>query len=291
MGQTNTYAQNRAMYGSKANQVLPDDGENMEREKTMSEWELKKSKRKIHRPRTIVYGEPKVGKTTFGCSVPKGVLIPTEDGAAGMDIMQLPCTTWDDVLKALTTLYKEKHDREWVVIDTVNGVTDLCAQYICDRDFGGNWEATKGKDGYNAFARGDKAMAQEFKRFINGLDMLRNEKGMGCILLAHQGLHRSGNALGDDFLKFAADVNKHAWSLLLGWADHIGHACRDFMVHTPQGKEDSGKGIAKERSNTRWLVFDGGPGRDAGARAGYEMPERIELKWAAYADSISKHLK
>ena len=63
------------------------------------------------------------------------------------------------------------------------------------------------------------------------------------------------------------------------------------MVHTPQGKEDSGKGVARERSNTRYLVFEGGPGRDAGARAGYEMPERIELKWSAYADSISKHLK
>ena len=259
----------------------------------MSEWELKKVKKKLKKPRLIVYGEPGIGKTTLGCHAPNVLLIPTEDGAAGMDVMQLPsdrvCQTWEDVLKAVGTLLGDDHDRKWVVIDTINGVTDLCAQFICDRDFNGNWEATKGKDGYNAFARGDKAMAQEFKRLIKGLDLLRTEKDMGIILLAHQGLHRSGNALGEDFMKFGADVNKHAWSLLLGWADHIGHACRDFAVHVPRGKEDAGKGVAKERTQTRWLVFDGGPGRDAKSRAGYEMPERIELKWSEYADNISKH--
>ena len=128
-------------------------------------------------------------------------------------------------------------------------------------------------------------MAQEFKKLLDALDMLRDKKDVGCILLAHQGLHRSGNALGDDFLKFAADVNKYTWSLMLGWADHIGHACRDFMVHSPQGKE--GKGKAVEKNDQRWLVFEGGPGRDAGARAGYEMPSRIPLSWSDYADIIS----
>jgi len=112
---------------------------------------------------------------------------------------------------------------------------------------------------------------------------------MGCILLAHQGLHRSGNALGEDFQKFGPDMNKYSWSLLLGWADHIGHACRDFMIHTPHGLEDKGKGIAIEKNNTRWLVFEGGPGRDAGSRAGYEMPDRIELNWSHYADIISQY--
>ena len=91
-------------------------------------------------------------------------------------------------------------------------------------------------------------------------------------------------------MKFAADIHARSWSLLVGWADHIAHACRDFMVHTPHGKEDKGKGIAKQMSNTRWLVFEGGPGRDAGSRAGYEMPDRIELNWSDYADSITKHL-
>ena len=257
----------------------------------MSEWELKKVKKKISLPRTIVYGEPKIGKTTFGCSAPNVVLIPTEDGAAGMDVMQLPsegvCSSWEDVLKAVGILVKEKHDRKWVVIDTVNGVVDLCAKFICDRDFGGNWESRKGQEGFNAWGRGDKATAQEFKRLINGLDMLR-EKGMGVVLLAHQGLHRSGNALGEDFQKFGADVNKYSWSVLLGWADHIGHACRDFMVNVAQGQESKGKGIAVQKNSTRWIVFDGGPGIDAGARAGYEMPERIELNWSAYADAISK---
>ena len=231
----------------------------------MSEWELKKHKIVSYLPRLIVYGPPKIGKSTFAGSAPNVVFIPTEDGISGLDVMQLPsgrtCNTWEDMLKAVATLLKEEHDRKWVVIDTINGAAELCAKYICDRDFGGCWESRKGQEGFNAWGRGDKATAQEFKRLITGLDMLREEKGMGCILLAHQGLHRSGNALGEDFMKFAADIHARSCSLLVGWADHIAHACRDFMVHTPHGKEDKGKGIAKQMSNTRWLVFEGGPGR------------------------------
>lgn len=257
----------------------------------MSEWEFKKLTKELLKPRLVVYGEPKAGKTSFACHAPNVLLIPTEDGAAGLDVMQLPnnrvCSSWDDILIAVRTLLETEHDREWVAIDTVNGVVDLCAKFICDRDFGGNWESRKGQEGFNAWGRGDKATAQEFKRLITGLDMLREKKNMGIILVAHQGLHRSGNALGEDFQKFAADINKYSWSILLGWADHIGHACRDFMVHTPQGMENKGKGIAVQKNDTRWLVFEGGPGRDAGSRAGYEMPDRIKLNWDDYADIIS----
>ena len=261
----------------------------------MSEWELKKAKKKPRPPRTILFGEPKIGKSTFASNAPGVVFIPTEDGISGLDVMQLPsdgvCHSWEDVLKAIRVLLETDHDRKWVALDTINGVADLCAKHVCDRDFGGNWESRKGQEGFNAWGRGDKAAAQEFKRLLSGLDMLREKKGMGCILLAHQGLQRSGNALGEDFQKFTADIHKNSWSLLVGWADHIAHACRDYMVHVPQGKEDSGKGVAKEMSTTRWLVFEGGPGRDAGARAGYDMPDRIELSWSTYADNIAKHFK
>jgi len=256
------------------------------------DWDLAEYTPVKKRPRLVVFGEPKIGKTVFGCSAPNGVLVPTEDGAASLPVMRLPkgrtASSWEDILKSIRVLLETEHDREWFILDTINGAADLCSQFVCDRDFGGAWESGKGREGYNAWGRGDKACGQEFRRLIKGLDLLRDEKGMGCILLGHQGLSKSGNALGEDFQKFTADMSKQTWSLTLGWADHIAHACRDFVVTAPRGKEDTGKGKVRERSQERWLVFEGGPGRDAGSRAGLEMPDRIPLSWDAYAEALAK---
>ncbi len=260
-----------------------------------TEWDLGEYVPVDKKPRVVVYGEPKIGKTTFACSAPNAVLIATEDGAGNIPIMRLPkdrvCQSWDDILTAIKVLLTKDHDREWLVLDTLNGAAELCAQFVCDRDFGGCWESAKGREGFNAWGRGDKATGQEFKRLTRGLDLLREKKNMGCILVAHQGLHRSGNALGDDFLKFGADMTKQTWAQTLGWADHIAHATRDFVVATPRGKEDTGKSKVKQRGKERWLVFDGGPARDAGARAGFEMPEKVRLDWDAYITAFDGRKK
>ena len=254
------------------------------------EWILEVSTSPRKMPRIVVMGEPGVGKTTWGCSAPNAVLVATEDGASGIPIMRLPkdrlSSSWDDILKAVKTLLEAEHDREWLVLDTINGAADLCAQHVCDRDFGGQWESSKGVEGFNACGRGDNATAQEFRRLLKGLDLLRERKNMGCILLSHLGLQRSGNALGEDFQKFTGDMTKQTWALTLAWADNVGHATRDFVVTVPQGKEDSGKAKARARNDDRWLVFDGGPGLDAKARRGYEVPGRLPLVWDAYAKAV-----
>jgi hypothetical protein len=128
------------------------------------------------------------------------------------------------------------------------------------------------------WAQGDKRTVQEFIRFLNGLEILRTKKNMRVILLAHEGLHRTANALGDDFLKYGADMNKYTWALCMKWADHIGHATKEVMAATKQGER-----LAKPKGgNERWLFLEGGPARDAKSRAGYEMPEKISFSFESY---------
>jgi hypothetical protein len=240
-------------------------------------------KRQKPPPRLVLYGEPKIGKTTFGASAPDVVFIPTEDGSLGLDVARIPnegkCESFADVITALTVLLKEQHSFKWVVIDTLNEAQHLCAQMVCERDFGGKWNTSKGVEGFNAFSKGEKATAQEMRALLSLLDQLQQKRGIGIILLAHVGLHKQGNALGADFQKFGGDMDKNTWALVCGWADQIGHACRDLRASTREGES---KAKASAIGSERWVVFDGGPGRDAGARAGYEMPERILLSWEEY---------
>jgi hypothetical protein len=238
-------------------------------------------------PRVIVYGEPGVGKTTFGTSAPDVILIPTEDGALGVDVPRIPndgkCETWGDVLLAAKALRGAKHDYRWAALDTLNGAAHLCAEAVCKRDFGGRWTTIKDHEGYDAFGRGDKATAHEFRELLSVLDDLQQQRGMGVILLAHAGLHKQGNALGADYYKFGAEMPKAAWALTCGWADQVAHACREVRAATREGEK---KAKASAIGDERWLVFEGGPGRDAKSRVGYEMPERILLSWDDYERAL-----
>lgn len=234
-------------------------------------------------PRVLIYGEPGIGKTTFGCSAPDVVLIPTEDGSLGLDVARLPtegkCETWADVMQACKVLLAEEHNFKWVVIDTINQASHLCEAMVCERDFGGVWNTTKGAEGFSSYGKGEKAAAQEMRALLSLLDQLQQKRGMGVILLGHVGLLKQANALGADFYKFAGEMSKNAWALVCSWADQVGHACREMRATVRDGET---KAKASAIGSERWIVFEGGPGRDAKSRAGYEMPEKILLSWDEY---------
>lgn len=261
-------------------------------EKPSSRFDLKAAKQvgaKKLPPRLVIVGEGGIGKTTFASNAPDPILIATEDGADAVDVPKLPldskCETWGDLVSALRALMENEHDFKTLILDTLNAAEELCASMVTDRDFGGVRVTKKGKEGFDAYGKGDKAVAYEMRQLLGMLDYLRRRKGMMIILIAHEGLHKQANALGADFQKFGGRLSKSAWPLVFEWADQVAHACRDFSV---EGSSENKAGKAVMFSNERWLSFEGGPAGDFKARAGYEMPERILLDWDAYASELQK---
>ena len=236
-------------------------------------------------PRVVFIGGPGMGKTTFGTECPDPVFILTEDGCAAK-VSKIPpigkIEKWKDVLAAVNYLIEEDHGKETCVIDVINAAESLCKEYILNNKFNGQMLPARGKEGYMQWGQGDKLMHQEFIRLLNGLDILRNKKNMMVVLLVHEGLHRQGNALGDDFLKIGGAMHKYTWNAVMEWADQIGHITKDHVAVMKQGDK-----VAKQRgSNKRICYFEGGPGRDAKSRAGYEMPETIEFSYENYIKAL-----
>ena len=230
-------------------------------------------------PRTILYGAPKVGKSTFGSEAEYPVFVTTEDGVAGIAVDQTsPAKTWEEFMSNVKAVAVEKHAYKTLVIDTLNGAAQLAAQHVCRKLFRDDW----GPKGFASFGQGWSATSEEMRALIDPLDACR-ERGMWVLMLAHTGLLAVKNPLEGDFTKYAPDVDRKIWARFHGWADVILRADYEYAVIN----SDGGKGKARG-SNTRVLRCTGSAAEDAGTRVGYTLPETLPLSWHAFVEALGQ---
>lgn len=179
----------------------------------------------------VAYGPPGIGKTSFGCAAPKPVFLidSQEDGIGTLkasklvaaDIPVLPaCNSWEDVLEALTAIAQGEHDFKTLVIDTLGGMERLCHEYVCNKDFRGDWGGPSEK-GFVSYARGYEVSLPVWRDFLNKLDRLRIDRNMSVIGLAHSIVKPFKNPEGEDFDRYVVDMHDKTWSVTKKWSDMI----------------------------------------------------------------------
>jgi len=235
--------------------------------------------------RLFLYGPPGIGKSTFASESETPVFVTTEDGVDNLPVDQFPkAADYDTLIENVKQVATGDHDYKTIVIDTINGAAELCAQKICQEQFNGVWYTEKGKKGFTAFAQGWQSVSEEIRGLMALLDQCRNDRGMEIILLSHTGLHTVQHPLDGDYAKFAPEMDKRVWARLSKWSDIILRADFDFYVKTEDGKT---KGKAQIGDTTRWLFAAGNAGQDCKTRVGYELPERMLLSYASYSESLN----
>ena len=235
-------------------------------------------------PRLVLYGDEKVGKTSTAAQAPKPLYIGTDDGRRRLQVDGLPIpSTWEEFVAQLTQVTKEAPSLgyESVITDTLNGVIELCAQHVCDTQFGGRWNDPKhgflawgGTQGWSAVSEAVRSILPLYDRLIDA--------GVWVVLLAHSTAARVRNPLTGDYDRFQPAIDKRVWGRIAQWADVILRVDFDTAFKTD---ETSGRRLAVS-DGTRILRCSASAAEAAGCRVGYELPDVLPFAW----ESIETHL-
>lgn len=229
----------------------------------------------IAAPRLLVYGVEGIGKSTFAAGAPAPIYIQTEDGLGSLSVSHFPLATCvSDVLSAIGSLYDQKHEFKTVVVDSVDWLEALIQQEV---------EATHdAKD--LAYGKGAIIAAEKLREVLEGLNALRNDRGMAIILIAHCEIKRFDSPEVEPYDRYQPKLQSRASALVREWCDAVLFANYKTIVK----KDDVGfnKTVSRGISTGERLLFTSEkPAYMAKNR--YGLPESIPLAWQAFEDAIT----
>ena len=251
----------------------------------MSMLDQVQSGREQKAPRLMVYGQEGIGKSSFAADAPKPVFIRTEDGLGQIDCAKFPLAqTYDDVLNAIGALYSDTHDYQTVVIDSLDWLEQLIWAQVC-KSF--NVSCIEKADG--GYSKGYIHALRYWRQILDGLDALRDKRGMLTILLAHAKVEKFDDPESVAYDRYSPRLNKHASAMVCEWSDCVFFATRKIRTQS----EDAGfnrtrtiaTGIGKD-GGERILRTVGGPSCVAKNR--YSLESEIPLSWTALEAGLSK---
>lgn len=239
---------------------------------------LSTTKGKTNKPRRVMlYGVHGIGKSTFAHESPDVVFLPTEDGITDLDVESFPLAeTFKDFMGYLAELCQEDHDRKTVVIDTLDWLEHLIWQDVADKHDVGSIEDI-------GYAKGYVFALKQWREVLQGLDWLRNKKGLSCILLAHARVQKHSPPDNDPFDRYTPKLHKHASEIVQEWCDEVLFA--NYQVYTSTQGEGFDKRTRGVGSGARVIHTTEKPSHLAKNRC--KLPETLPLLWQEFANAVS----
>lgn len=238
---------------------------------------ISKTKR-IRAPKIVICGPGKIGKTTFAAMAPAAVGILTEDGADNVDASAFPlCKSLSEVYEAIGVLLNEEHEFKTLFIDSLDWLEPLLQEHVCQQH---GWKSIE-TPGYG---KGYIEASTEWRNLLNGLEALRQKRGMGIILIAHDKIKRIEDPLTEGYDSHVLKLHDRAAALVQEWADVIGYA--GYRVFTT--KTDAGFGQKETKATTtgeRILHVEAHPAHCGGNRFG--LPN-MPLNWNEFQAALTQ---
>lgn len=214
--------------------------------------------------RTVIWGQPGVGKTTLAARFPKPWFIDIEKSTAWMRELrsrqwERP-KTWDEIMAQIER-FKRELPGETLVIDSIDW---LEAKYI---------EKFGAPGGGDDWGKSYNAMDKIFRKLLDNLTEI-SEKGVHIVLTAHfQIKEQSDPDQVAQYSKYVLKMQKKTCSAVMEWADEILFIrFRDTVL----GANRDGKGGKAVGGQIRDIKTVRAAAYDAKNR--FDLPEEMEFK-------------
>ena len=250
-----------------------------------------KASRAILPPRIVIYGPPKIGKTTLASTIPHCVILDYEGGSGFANVARIDkddLDTFDKTQKVLQDLCTQDHPFQAVVIDTVDWMQAIVSEEAAKEHSSGEKTYATAED--VPYRAGVVTMQNIFKtQILDALDYLRKNKNMMIVLLAHECIRRYDNPTTESYDRYTLKLQENnkgvgVCSLLKEWSDAILFANQETFVR----KEQIGmKKQAKKASTSNNIILhtQESPAYLAGNRFG--LPAQLPFNWPAIEQAIT----
>jgi AAA domain len=210
------------------------------------------------------------------------VFIQTEDGLGTMEAAHFPLArSFEEVLEALAALYSESHDFATVVVDSVDWLEPLIWTKAC-RDNGWNSIEDAG------FGKGYVACLGLWRQYVDGLNALRDERGMTVVQIAHTDIKRFDSPEHDPYDRYIIKLHGRAAALLLEHSDVVLFA--NYRISTVKAEVGFNKKVNRALGSGERVVHTAE--RPAFlAKNRYDLPDALPLHWPSLVQAMPKTLQ
>ena len=227
-------------------------------------------------PKVVIYGGPKVGKSTFAAGATDAIFIQTEEGLDALDVASFPlAASYQDVVNQIKTLAREEHEYKTVVIDSLDWLEPLIWQAVVSDNGVATIEAVGG-----GYGKGYAEAVGYWIKLLEAMDYLRDKRGMTVVLIGHDEIRRMEPVDSEAYDYAALKLHKRAAAKVEEWADVIGYAKPKTLVRS----EDTGFGKKHKRAispkDERELYVGQHPAYISGNR--YGMSDSVPLEWGDF---------
>jgi hypothetical protein len=222
----------------------------------------------------LLYGTHKIGKSTWAASAPNPYFLNIEDGLDDIDCEKSPLLkSYADVISQVSILSTEDHDRQTIVVDTMDWMEKLIHAKVAE---------AAGKKNLTeiGYGKGYDFAIVEWDFFLRGLNHLRTTRNMGIVLLAHAKITKFQPPEADPYDRYEPDLHKSVCPMIQEWCDEILFA----NYRTSTVTKDLGFDKTRTRAigtGERVVYTAEMPTHLAGRRI--LMPDIIPFDFAAYA--------
>lgn len=243
--------------------------------------------------RMIIYGRAGLGKSTFASQAPNPIFADIENGTKALPVTRLPAPvdshgkdtawTWAYFKTCLVELYKQDHEFQTFVVDSLDWLTKLMIEHVIDTFNAGKPKehcATSLQD-LGGFGHGYLLLDKEVIYLVNALSAIRDKHKMNIILTAHE--YSEGKIVKDlvhgEYERYdMKSDSKRVNATMTEWCDYVFRAAQDLKVKIDGNKAKGAKGKAELKDRILYT-------RDFGAihaKRRIVLPDTIDLDYASF---------